>query len=179
MSRRLIDYARLVPKYRVEAGKLTVKARSKIHDTTTVWTKVTGSVDADAETLATKGATAVFTIDMTSFDAGDWLKNRKLKSDFEMDKHPTATFELRAVRDVVRDGPTFTATAEGALKWRGKEVLVELKGQGKLDGVSVQDLFDFLGAWFAADQRADFDGSGVLTTQDIPEYLNAWFTGCP
>ena len=48
-----------------------------------------------------------------------------------------------------------------------------------LDGVSVQDLFDFLGAWFAADQRADFDGSGVLTTQDIPEYLNAWFAGCP
>ena len=138
MSRRLIDYARLVPKYRVEAGKLTVKARSKIHDTTTVWTKVTGSVDADAETLATKGATAVFTIDMTSFDAGDWLKNRKLKSDFEMDKHPTATFELRAVRDVVRDGPTFTATAEGAIKWRGKEVLVELQGRGKLDDNNVQ-----------------------------------------
>jgi polyisoprenoid-binding protein YceI len=125
-------------KYRVESGKLTVKARSKIHDTTTVWTKITGSVEADADTLATAGAKAVFTVDMTSFDAGDWLKNRKLKSDFEMDKHPKATFELRSVRDVVRDGPTFTATAEGALIWRGKEVLVELKGQGKLDDVSVQ-----------------------------------------
>lgn len=127
-----------MPKYRVESGKLTVKARSKIHDTTTVWSKITGSVEADADTLATKGATAVFTVDMTTFDAGDWLKNRKLKSDFEMDKHPTATFELRSVRDVVRDGPTFTATAEGALKWRGKEILVELRGQGKLDDVSVQ-----------------------------------------
>jgi hypothetical protein len=63
-------------KYRVEAGKLTVKARSKIHDTTTVWSKITGNVDADADTLATKGATAVFSVDMTSFDAGDWLKNR-------------------------------------------------------------------------------------------------------
>ena len=39
----------------------------------------------------------------------------------------------------------FTATAEGAIKWRGKEALVELKGQGKLDGVSVQAtaMFDF------------------------------------
>lgn len=126
-----------MPKYRVDSGKLTVKARSKLHDTTTVWSKVSGSIDADADTLATKGATAVFTVDMTAFDAGDWLKNKKLKSDFELDKHPTATFELRAVRDVVRDGPTFTATAEGAIKWRGKEALVELKGQGKLDDVSV------------------------------------------
>jgi len=127
-----------MPKYRVAAGKLTVKARSKIHDTSTVWTKITGTVDGDAETLATKGATAVFTVDMTSFDAGDWLKNRKLKSDFEIAKHPSATFELRAVRDVIRDGPTFTATAEGALTWRGKQILIELKGQGKLDDVSVQ-----------------------------------------
>ncbi len=125
-------------KYRVESGKLTVKARSKIHDTTTVWSKISGTVEADADTLATVGAKAVFIVDMTTFDAGDWLKNRKLKSDFEMDKHPTATFELRAVRDVVRDGPTFTATAEGAITWRGKEALVELKGQGKLDAVSVQ-----------------------------------------
>ena len=125
-------------KYRVTSGKLTVKARSKIHDTTTVWDKVTGTVEADADTLATTGAIATFDVDMTQFDAGDFLKNRKLRKDFDMDAHPKATFELRAVRDVVRDGPTFTATADGALEWRGKEVLVTLKGSGKLDGVSVE-----------------------------------------
>jgi polyisoprenoid-binding protein YceI len=125
-------------KYRVDSGKLTVKARSKVHDTTTVWSKVSGTVEADAETLSTKGATATFTVDMTAFDAGDWLKNRKLRNDFDMDSHPVATFELRSVRDVVRTGPTFTATAEGAIKWRGKEVLVELKGHGKLDDVGVE-----------------------------------------
>ena len=125
-------------KYTVASGKLTVKARSKIHDTTTVWDKVTGTVEADAETLATAGAIATFTVDMTSFDAGDFLKNRKLRKDFDMEAHPKATFELRAVRDVVRDGPTFKATADGALKWRGKEVLVTLQGSGKLDGVSVE-----------------------------------------
>ena len=125
-------------KYRVESGKLTVKARSRIHDTTTTWDRVTGDVDADPDTLATAGATATFAVDMTSFDAGDFLKNRKLRKDFEMEAHPRATFELRAVRDVVRDGPTFTATAEGVLKWRGKEVVVTLQGSGKLDGVSVE-----------------------------------------
>lgn len=125
-------------KYKVETGKLTVKARSRVHDTTTVWDKVTGDVEADADTLATAGATATFAVDMTAFDAGDWLKNRKLRKDFDMDSHPRATFELRSVRDVVRDGASFTATAEGVLTWRGKEVLVTLAGQGKLDGVSLE-----------------------------------------
>jgi polyisoprenoid-binding protein YceI len=125
-------------KYRVTSGRLQVKARSRIHDTTTVWDKISGDVEADADTLATAGAKATFSVDMTSFDAGDFLKNRKLRKDFDMDAHPKAIFELRAVRDVVRDGPTFKATAEGVLKWRGKEVVVTLQGSGKLDGVSVE-----------------------------------------
>src|SRR5688500_3951229 len=125
-------------KYSVTSGKLTVKARSKIHDTTTVWDKVTGTVEADPDTLATAGAKATFTVDMTSFDAGDFLKNRKLRKDFDMEAHPKATFEVVAVRDVVRDGPTFKANADGKLRWRGKEVLVTLAGSGKLDEMSVE-----------------------------------------
>jgi polyisoprenoid-binding protein YceI len=123
-------------KYRVDAGKLTVKARSKLHDTTTAWDKVTGDVDADASNI--EAARATFAVDMTSFDAGDWLKNRKLKKDFDMDAHPKATFELRAVKDVVRDGAKFTATAEGVLRWRGKEVVLTLAGRGTLDDVKVE-----------------------------------------
>ena len=45
---------------------------------------------------------------------------------------------LTAVRDVVRDGPTFTATADGKLRWHGKEVVVTLRGSGKLDGMGVE-----------------------------------------
>ncbi len=123
-------------KYRVESGKLTVQARSKLHDTTTVWDKVTGEVDADANAI--EAARATFHVDMTSFDAGDWLKNRKLKKDFDMDAHPRATFELRSVKDVVRDGAKFTATAEGVLRWRGKEVVLTLAGRGTLDDVRVE-----------------------------------------
>lgn len=123
-----------MPRYSVGAGsKLLVKARSNIHDTTTTWSVVKGEVDADPDTLATAGAKAKFTVDMTQFDAGDWLKNRKLRKDFAMDDHPAALFELTAVRDVVRTGSEFTATAEGVLRWRGKSVDLVIQGKGTLD----------------------------------------------
>jgi polyisoprenoid-binding protein YceI len=122
-------------KYAVTSGKLTVKARSSVHDTTTVWDKVTGDVDADPDAI--ESAQATFRVDMTSFDAGDWLKNRKLRKDFAMDDHPRATFELAKVSEVVRDGAKFTATAEGVLRWRGKEVVLVLAGRGTLDAACV------------------------------------------
>jgi probable HAF family extracellular repeat protein len=45
-------------------------------------------------------------------------------------------------------------------------------------GLEVQDIFDFLNAWFAGDLAADYNGGG-LEVQDIFDYLNAWFAGCP
>ena len=45
-------------------------------------------------------------------------------------------------------------------------------------GVTVQDIFDFLAAWFANDPRADVDQSGTVTVQDIFTFLTAWFAGC-
>ena len=117
-------------KYRA-SGKLTVKARSSVHDTTTVWDKITGDVDADSEAI--EAATASFSVDMTSFDAGDWLKNRKLRKDFDLEGHPTATFRLDRVSDVIRDGAKFEAKAEGQLQWRGKTVALKLSGKGSLD----------------------------------------------
>jgi len=44
--------------------------------------------------------------------------------------------------------------------------------------VSVQDIFDFLSAWFAGSPLADFNGGG-LAVQDIFDFLSAWFAGCP
>jgi polyisoprenoid-binding protein YceI len=113
------------------AGKLTVVARSSVHDTTTVWDRVTGEVVADP--AAMDGATASFAIDMARFDAGDFLKNRKLRKDYAMDDHADATFTLARVKDLVRDGDKFTATGEGTLRWRGKELVLEVAGRGTLD----------------------------------------------
>jgi hypothetical protein len=44
--------------------------------------------------------------------------------------------------------------------------------------VSVQDIFDFLGAWFAGQPRADFNGVNGVTVQDIFDFLTAWFGPC-
>ena len=45
-------------------------------------------------------------------------------------------------------------------------------------GITVQDIFDFLAAWFAGDPRANFNGVNGLTVQDIFDFLGAWFAGC-
>jgi hypothetical protein len=140
-------------RYRVTSGTLTVRARSKIHDTTTVWNRITGEIVADPDTLAQvsvlapapapadvgpAGTSARFEVDMTAFDAGDFLKNRKLRKDFTIDAHPRASFVLTALRDVVRTGPAFTATAVGTLDWRGKRVELALSGRGTLDAVAAE-----------------------------------------
>ncbi len=44
--------------------------------------------------------------------------------------------------------------------------------------VTVQDLFDYLAAYFAADPRADFNISTTITVQDLFDYLAAYFAGC-
>ena len=52
----------------------------------------------------------------------------------------------------------------------------DFDGNGSL---SVQDIFVFLGAWFAQGPGTDFDGNGTIAVTDIFAYLNAWFAGCP
>jgi hypothetical protein len=47
-----------------------------------------------------------------------------------------------------------------------------------VNGLSVVDIFQFLNAWFAGDQRANFNHNGGLDVQDIFDFLNAWFVGC-
>lgn len=46
-------------------------------------------------------------------------------------------------------------------------------------GVSVQDVFDYLAAYFAGGPDADFDGASGVTVQDLFDFLAAYFAGCP
>jgi hypothetical protein len=48
----------------------------------------------------------------------------------------------------------------------------------KVAGVTIQDIFDYLNAWFAGDSRTDFDGVGGVAIADIFGFLSAWFMGC-
>lgn len=136
-----------MPRYTVDTARseLLVRARSSIHDTNTKWTAVSGHVEADAATLEQAGATASFEVDMSEFDAGDWLKNRKLRKDMDVGRYPTATFTLNELRDVGKqDDGSFVATAIGTLDWRGKRVTLEIAGKGTIDagGVAATGTFD-------------------------------------
>jgi len=45
---------------------------------------------------------------------------------------------------------------------------------------NVADIFAFLNAWFANEEVADFDGSGLpVAVPDIFAFLSVWFAGCP
>lgn len=48
----------------------------------------------------------------------------------------------------------------------------------RVNGATVQDIFDYLAAWFASAQTADTNRDGVVSVQDIFDFLAAWFQGC-
>ncbi len=50
----------------------------------------------------------------------------------------------------------------------------DFNASGKL---SVQDLFDYLAAYFSGEPRADFNDSGTISLQDLFDYLTAYFAG--
>lgn len=117
--------------YRIDGAtsEVVVEARSSIHDTRTRWSGVAGTIEADPGDLA--AASAALTVDMTRHDAGDFLRNRKLRKDLQVDRYPTARFRLVRLRDVNRraDG-SFAATADGAIAWHDREVEVSAAGEG-------------------------------------------------
>ncbi|MCC6322249.1 MAG: PQQ-dependent sugar dehydrogenase [Phycisphaerales bacterium] len=68
------------------------------------------------------------------------------------------------------------ATAVGASIFRLRYFCPsDFNGSG---GTSVQDIFDFLAAYFATLPQADFNGSGGVSVQDIFDFLEAYFNGC-
>jgi hypothetical protein len=50
----------------------------------------------------------------------------------------------------------------------------------KVGGLSVQDIFDYLAAWFAGSPYCQVGGNGATTpnVQDIFTFLSVWFSGC-
>jgi uncharacterized membrane protein len=51
----------------------------------------------------------------------------------------------------------------------------DFNGSGQ---VTLQDIFDFLGAFFAGAPSADVNHNGSVTLQDVFDFLTAWFAGC-
>lgn len=44
--------------------------------------------------------------------------------------------------------------------------------------INVQDIFDYLAAWFTSTPAADVNGDGATNVQDIFAFLSRWFAGC-
>lgn len=55
------------------------------------------------------------------------------------------------------------------------ECLADFDGSGS---ATIDDLFQYLNAWFQGDDRADANGQNGVTIDDLFIFLNAWFTGC-
>jgi hypothetical protein len=49
----------------------------------------------------------------------------------------------------------------------------------KVNGITEQDVFDFLNAWLANSPLADYDGNGAGSPSQasVTSFLNAWFVG--
>ncbi len=84
----------------------------------------------------------------------------------QVGKFGTSTTTLAGVSDIAL---FFTGTLQSPCA-------ADFNGVGGLD---VQDIFDFLNAWFASLPSADFNGINGIDVGDIFDFLNAWFAGCP
>jgi PKD repeat protein len=71
--------------------------------------------------------------------------------------------------------------------WRGAATVCGTAGNpttccpanfNQVGGLTVQDLFDFLSAWFTQAPSADFNSDQTVSLQDLFDYLTAYFTGC-
>ncbi|MCC6322231.1 MAG: delta-60 repeat domain-containing protein [Phycisphaerales bacterium] len=77
-------------------------------------------------------------------------------------------------RCVVSNGCSSAISLEVTLSF-APECPADFNGSGE---VSVQDIFDFLEAYFGSNPDADVNDSGDITVQDIFDYLALYFTGC-
>jgi len=79
------------------------------------------------------------------------------------------------------DAGSYTAVATntcGTLPSNASVVVYCIADFNCSGAVSVQDLFDFLGAWFGMSPRADINGVNGVTVQDLFDFLGYWFAGC-
>ncbi len=112
-------------------SRMRVTAKSSLHDTTTVWDQLTGSVDVDVPELSS--AKANVNVEMSSFDAGSWLKNRHLKKEMGLGKPQTASFELLSLSVANQEaGGNVAAEGMGAIVWNGQRAQVSLEGEGTI-----------------------------------------------
>ena len=128
--------------YNVDSDRCRVvaRARSSVHDTAAILGRVTGTIEADLDALAEDGGVRVtIAVDLTTAEAGDFLRTRKLRGDLDTRRYPEARFSLTRVVELDRDaGGRFEATGEGVLAWRDRELVIQARGSGAIDPTRIE-----------------------------------------
>lgn len=89
-------------------------------------------------------------------------------------------FEVGDVNDHILDSAVFITNLRAGAGVPGTEPSDDCRADHNSSGiVSVQDLFDFLADFFESESDADFNENGEITVQDFFEFLAAFFAGCP
>lgn len=135
------------------------------------WNTVGGDVFPDPSSLAALPPAGVVTWPSTSAMVADvqgWLEQ------------PDANFGWMVVGF---GGAARFSSRESSLSGSRPALVVEYTPPCAADfngsgAVSVQDIFDFLTAYFGGDLAADFNASGGVSVQDILEFLAAYFSPC-
>lgn len=83
-------------------------------------------------------------------------------------------FELQSINDP----PAYSGSFSADTRWE-IDIIPVCHADFNEDGsVSVQDIFDFLAAYFTNDPTADINNSEDVTVQDIFDFLSLYFAGC-
>ena len=95
--------------------------------------------------------------------------------------NPSAATSTLVIADVATDNTFDCVISNGCGNITSSTVAItvcapDINCSGDL---SVQDIFDFLSAYFAGTAAGDFNGAGGVTVQDIFDFLNGYFLGCP
>ncbi len=95
---------------------------------------------------------------------------------------------LRLEMDLSKDNPD-AFLMFGDQGWEGGEMYYEFVRYGPLDAcppdingdgvVNTQDVLEFLNAWADGEPSADWNGDGTVDTRDFLAFLNDWVEGCP
>lgn len=100
--------------------------------------------------------------DVYDFDSGGFMQGTILRMDLDGSNQEPLVTGLGSVNDLVL-GPAAAPPCVADFN--------------HANGITVQDIFDFLAAWFAGSPSADVNGGG-LSVQDIFDFLSRWFAGC-
>jgi hypothetical protein len=89
------------------------------------------------------------------------------------------TCNIRTSTNCIATGGVYQGNGQPCLGQPGNRITCCTANFNGAGGLTVQDIFDFLGAYFSNNLAADVNHSGTLSVQDVFDFLGQYFAGCP